>query len=93
MKSGDPIPRHVRQSGEIIRRREYLGLEATHLTRRGSLLIHGAPSDDLAQHGIERQALGVIDVLVPGKPTEYRMPTAAGGRPDYGGGCDRYGCR
>jgi len=40
-------------------------------------LVHGAPSNDLAHHGIERQTLGVIDVLVTGKPAEYRLTQEA----------------
>ena len=40
-------------------------------------MIHGAPSNDLAHHGIEPQALCVIDVLVAGKPPEYRLTQEA----------------
>ena len=56
---------------------KYLGFEAPHLARRGSLLVNGAPSNDLAHHGVERQTLGVIDVLVASKPPEYRLTQEA----------------
>jgi hypothetical protein len=43
----DPATRQVGQCSQIARRRQHLGLEATRLARRGRMMIHGAPADDL----------------------------------------------
>ena len=41
-------------------------------------MIHSAPTDDLAHHGVQGQTLGVIDVLVPSEPAEYRLTQETG---------------
>src|SRR5262249_59891550 len=51
-----------------------LRLKAANLARRSRTAHNGFAADDPAHRRIVPQALGVIDILVSGKATEYRLP-------------------
>ncbi len=73
MNGVDPVPGQTRERGEVLLIRQPLGLEATHLAGRGRIALDGLAADDPAHRGITSQPVGVVDVLVSGKPAEYRL--------------------
>src|SRR5215510_12315375 len=74
----DPLARQVGKSSEVLRRREPLRLEAPHLARRSRAPLRRFAADNPAHSRIVAQALGVIDILISGKATEYRLPEQPG---------------
>ena len=69
----DPLPGQVGERGEVLVTREPLGLEPPHLAGRGRIALDRLAADDPAHRGITSQPVGVVDVLVSGKPTEHRL--------------------
>lgn len=80
MNPVDPVPRQISQCGAIVSRCQHLGLEPSHLARRGGLGIDGPPSDHLPHHRIKSQTIYVVYILVSGEPTEYRLAQPANQR-------------
>jgi hypothetical protein len=73
MDAVDPAPGQIGERGPVGRLGQHLGLEPTHLTGRRRSLRHGPATDDPAQGRIVRQAVGIIDVFVPGEPPEHGL--------------------
>jgi len=69
----DPAPREVGQRRQVVRDRQRVGLEATHLARGRGLLRHRPAADDPAQRGIAAEAIRVVHVLVAREPAEHRL--------------------
>ena len=74
----NPAARQVGQGGEVLGLRQHLGLEPTHRACRSRTMHHGPAADDLAHHRVSAQPVGVMDVLVAGKPREDRMALQPG---------------
>ena len=70
----DPLARQIGESGEVLRPRQPLGLEAAHLAGRGAGPIGRSVADHPAHRRIAAQPLGVVHILVAGQPPEYRLP-------------------
>src|SRR6516165_2279039 len=68
----------LRQSSEVLGRREPLRLEAPHLTRRRRAALRRFAADNPAHRRIVAQTLGVVHILVSGKATKYRLPEQPG---------------
>ena len=77
MNPVDPLPRQISQRSAIVRRRQHLGLEPSHLARGRGLGINGPSSDHLPHHRIERQTIRIIHIIVPGQPTKDRLAQQA----------------
>ena len=77
MNPVDPLPSRISQCNAIVGCRQHLGLEPAHLTRGRSLGIYGRSPDDLPHHGIERQTIGVIHILISGQPPKDRLAQQA----------------
>src|SRR5262249_24568694 len=74
MHKVDPLAGQVGKSRKVLVCSKPLPLKAANLAR-GSCPAHdGFAADDPAHRWIVPQALGVIDILVSGKATEYRLP-------------------
>jgi hypothetical protein len=84
---GDPLPRQVGKSSEVLGRRDPLRLEESHLTRR-TRAVRRFAADNPAHRRIVAQALGV-HILVSGKATEYRAETTRPRRVDHSCHCVR----
>ena len=69
----DPPPRQIDERGEVLVARQSLGLEPPHLTGRSRFALDSLAADDPAHRRITPQPVGVVDVLVSGKPTEHRL--------------------
>src|SRR5262245_20685286 len=74
MHKVDPLARQVGKSSEVLGRREPLRLEAAHLTRRSRTALRRFAADNPAHSRIMAQTLGVVHILVSGKPDQ--IPTA-----------------
>jgi hypothetical protein len=70
----DPLTGQVGKSRKVLGCRKPPCLEAAHLARRSRTAQSRLAPDDPAHRRIMTQALGVVHVLVSGKPTEYRLP-------------------
>lgn len=68
-----PFPGKAHQCGLVLGVREDLGLEPTHLAFRGCCMVDRAAPDHLAHGRIDGEPLGVVRVLVSGKPAEHRL--------------------
>ena len=73
----DPVARHVREGGEVLGSSKHLGLEPPHLARRGRLMTNGTATRELTHHRIDGQIVGVVDVLIAGKPAVDRLARKA----------------
>ena len=74
MHKVDPLAGQVGKSREVLRCREPLRLEATHLARRSRTALRRFAADNPAHRRIVAQALGVVHVLVSGETTKHRLP-------------------
>src|SRR5512135_1346953 len=66
----DPPAGQVHQPVQVLARRERLGLEPGDLTGRGGGMVPGPTADHRAQRGVDAQAMSIVEILVPGQPTE-----------------------
>jgi hypothetical protein len=73
LRALDPVPREIRQRGQVGRRRHRTRLEATHLARRRRRLRDRTAADDPPHRRITPEAVGIVHVLVPGEATEHRL--------------------
>ena len=73
MNAVDPLPGEIGERGEVLVTRQPLGLEPPHLAGRGRIALDSLAADDPAHRRITPQPVGVVDVLVSGKPTEHRL--------------------
>jgi hypothetical protein len=69
----DPLPGETGECSKVLIIGEPLGLEPPHLASRGRIALHGFATDDPAHRRITSQPVGVVDVFISGKPTEYRL--------------------
>jgi hypothetical protein len=74
MHKVDPLAGQVGKSRKVLVCSKPLRLKAANLARRSRTAHDGFATDDPAHGRIVPQALGVIDILVSGKATEYRLP-------------------
>jgi hypothetical protein len=74
MHKVDPLAGQVGKSRKVLVCSKPLRLKAANLARRSCTAHDGFAADDPAHRRIVPQALGVIDILVSGKATEYRLP-------------------
>jgi hypothetical protein len=73
----DPLAGKIGKRRQVLCGREPSRLEPPHLARRGCTTMSRLPADDPSHRGIMAQPLGVVDVLVSGKPTErHVIPTS-----------------
>ena len=70
----DPLARQIGERRDIGFSAENLGLEPPHLIGRGGLARHGLPTRDPAHCRASPEPVSVIDILIAGKPPEYRLP-------------------
>ena len=73
MDAVDPLPGETGERGKVLVTRQPLGLEPPHLTGRGRIALDRLAADDPAHRRITPQTIGVVDVLVSGKPAEHRL--------------------
>ena len=73
MNAVDPLPGEIGERGKVLIIREPLGLEPPHLAGRGRIALDSLAADDPAHRRITSQPVGVVDVLISGKPTEHRL--------------------
>ncbi len=73
MNAIDPLPGETGECGEVRIIGEPLGLEPPHLAGRGRVALDSLAADDPAHRRITPQPVGVVDVLISGKPTEHRL--------------------
>jgi len=73
MDAVDPAPGQIGERGQVGRLGQHLGLEAAHLAGGGRLSSDCLATDHPAQGRIVRQAVGIIDVFVPGEPPEHGL--------------------
>ncbi len=69
----DPLAGAVHQELQVLFGAEGFGLEAGHLTGGRGLIVLGAATDHGPQCGIEAEAFGVVDILVPSQPAVDRL--------------------
>src|SRR5260370_31382687 len=69
----DPLPGETGERSEVRVIGEPLGLEPPHLAGRGRIAYDCLAADDPAHRGITSQPVGIVDVLISGKPTEHRL--------------------
>jgi hypothetical protein len=74
----DPAPWKVREGGEVLGPRQHRGLEAAHGTGRGRAVLHSPAADELADHRVAPQPVGVVDVLIARQPREDRLAEQPG---------------
>src|SRR5262245_12986444 len=74
MHKVDPLAGQVGKSRKVLVCSKPLGLKAANLARRSCTAHDGFAADDPAHRRIVPEALGVIDILVSGNATEYRLP-------------------
>src|SRR5450631_3187009 len=70
----NPSPAKIDEREEVLIIRKPFGLEASHLAGGGCLLCCGATANDPAHRRITPEPVGVVHVLVSGKPTKHRLP-------------------
>jgi hypothetical protein len=73
MHTVNPGTGQIGQGGEVGIASQPRGLEAAHLTRRGSTTIQPAAIDHGAHRRIMRQAIGVVHVLIAGEAAEHGL--------------------
>jgi hypothetical protein len=73
MDAVDPGARQIGEGLQVGVARQPLGLEATPLAARSGRAIQPLTTDDRAHDGVAGEPLRVIDILVPGEPTEHRL--------------------
>ena len=73
MHPADPGSGQIRQRIQVGVGRRPLGPEAPHLAARSGGTIQPLTADDRPHDGVLGKPLGVIDILVPGEPTEHRL--------------------
>jgi hypothetical protein len=66
----DPLAGQIGQSGEVLGPGQPLGLEAAHLAGGGSHPFDRPIADHPAYCRVAAQPVGVVHVLVAGKPSE-----------------------
>ena len=66
----DPLARQVGEGSEVLRPHQPLGLEAAHLAGGGSRPFDRPIADHPAYCRVAAQPVGVVHVLVAGKPSE-----------------------
>ena len=76
----DPLPGETGERSKVRVIGEPLGLEPPHLAGRGRIAYDSLAADDPAHRRITPQPVGVVDILVSGKPTEYRTPPGPRGK-------------
>jgi hypothetical protein len=69
----DPSARQIRDRLQVGVGRQPLGLEAAHLAARSCRTIETLTADDRPHGGVAGEPFGVVDILVAGEPTEYRL--------------------
>ena len=69
----NPSPAEIDERDKVLIIREPLGLEASHLAGGGCLFRCGATANNPAHRRIATEPVGVVHVLVSGKPTEHRL--------------------
>jgi len=74
MNSVDPLAGEISKRRQVLIRRQPACLETPHLARRGRRSRCGLATDEPAHRRIMTEALSVVDILVTGKPPEYRLP-------------------
>src|SRR3974390_844909 len=74
MHKVDPPAGQVSKSRKVLGCHEPLRLETTHLARRSRMGVRRFAAENPAHRRIMPQTLGVVHILVSGKPTEYRLP-------------------
>lgn len=74
MHAVDPLAGKIGERQQIFVGGEPARFEAAHLARRRRASCGGFAADDPAHRGIVTQALGVVHILVPGEPSEHRLP-------------------
>jgi hypothetical protein len=74
MDTVDPSAGQIGEGREVLLRRQPACLEAPHLAWRCRRARSRPAADDPAHRRIMPQAQGVVDILVPGKPPEHRLP-------------------
>ena len=62
----NPLAGYCGQGGEVVRVGEHLSLEATDLTGGRGVVVHGPTANDVTQHRVDAQPLGVVGILVTG---------------------------
>jgi len=73
MNAVDPLSGEARECCKILIAREPLGLEPPHLAGRCSFALDRLAADDPAYGRVARQPVGVVYILVSGKPTKHRL--------------------
>ena len=76
MHGVDPLASQIGKGSQVLRPGQPLCLEAAHLAGRCSGPFD-RPADHPAHRRIAAQPLGIVHVLVAGKPAEYRLPQQA----------------
>ena len=64
-------------NGKVLFRCQPLRFEAPHLTGRGGTTIKALAVDDGSHRRVERQSLGIVDILVSGQAAIDRLPQQA----------------
>ena len=77
MNPVDPLPAKIGERNKVLIIRKPLRLEASHLAGGGGLLRCGVTTDNPAHRRITPEPVGIVHVLVSGKPTEHRLPQHA----------------
>ncbi len=77
MNPVDPESREVGQGRQVLLRCQPLRLEAPHLTGRGGTTIKALAVHDGSHRRVERQSLGIVDILIPGQTAIDRLPQQA----------------
>ena len=70
----DPLAGKIGERREVLFGRQPSRLEAPHLARRRRASRGRLAADDPSHRRIVAQSLGVVDILVSGKPPEHRLP-------------------
>src|SRR4051812_17284518 len=74
MNAVDPLVGKFGKGDQVLVCGEPLRLETAHLARRSCAALSRFAADNPAHRRIVTKALGVVHVLISGKPTKYRLP-------------------
>ena len=74
MNPVDPLAGQIGKPGQVLLCRQPARLETPHLAGRGRRSGSRLAADDPTHRRIMAQAFGIIDILIPGKPPEHRLP-------------------
>ena len=74
MELVDPLAVQLGKRFPVLGQGQRLGLEPPHLGSRGRLRLDSPATHNLAHDRINRETVGVVDVLVSGQPPEHRLP-------------------